>query len=75
MKKYYTYSHFHWKVMKARGKAAERSCVDCGEQAKHWSRITNGDWNDPFQYEPRCPKCHYWYDRRAREANSQQEVV
>lgn len=32
-----TYSYAHKKVMRARGRAVEHTCVDCGEQAEQWS--------------------------------------
>jgi NAD-dependent SIR2 family protein deacetylase len=56
------YAANHQRVTKARGKAAELTCVDCGGQAQHWSQVRDTTGDDPSHYEPRCAKCHVRYD-------------
>lgn len=67
------YVTMHQRVRRALGKAVLRSCVDCGNPAKHWSYNRRGvaevvdkrgtpyslDVND---YEPRCVSCHKRFD-------------
>lgn len=70
----------HKRVHRVRGKAAERSCVDCGGRADEWS-YDNADPRelvekkhgmayslDPNHYEPRCVKCHRRFDAARRNA-------
>lgn len=72
-----TYRAAHTRVEKARGKASQHPCLDCGQQARHWS-YNYEDPNEkyttsptgmirPFSadidyYEPRCIRCHQEYD-------------
>ncbi len=57
-----TYDSLHGRVHRARGKAAEHSCVDCGEQAQEWSYTHGKEPSDVGSYEPRCIRCHRLYD-------------
>lgn len=71
-----TYETAHDRIVRDRGPARGRQCVDCGGPALHWSY----DHADPDEltspkgylysldvehYEPRCPSCHYWFDAAA----------
>ena len=52
------YGALHLRVHKARGKASEYPCVDCGQPAYDWSRIHGRDGKSIWDYQPRCRKCH-----------------
>lgn len=74
-----SYRNAHRWVELDRGKAASHDCVDCGEQAAHWSfahrRVPEQDWlwtekdgrrpysGNPTDYDPRCNRCAHRYDR------------
>lgn len=67
----------HQRIQRARGKASEHTCVDCGGNAAHWSYDRTGVKElvgvekgkpityslDPWSYSPRCHSCHLIYDR------------
>jgi hypothetical protein len=59
-----TYSTVHHeRLPKARGRASDHSCIDCGGQAAEWSyREPTGYSADPFDYDPRCRLCHERHD-------------
>lgn len=70
-----TYHGAHARIRHTRGPASARPCVDCGEQARHWSynhqdpseRIDPeiGTYSsNPGFYEPRCVPCHSRFDRQ-----------
>lgn len=70
-----TYAGMHSRIRTVRGRAADYQCVDCSEQAAHWSynktRISerlneNGlrYSTDCEQYSPRCVPCHSAFDER-----------
>lgn len=75
------YGPLHERVFKARGRASEQTCIDCGEQARHWSQKHDTTGQDPYDYEPRCVTCHYGtggYDDAARargEAHSNAKLT
>lgn len=64
----------HLRLKRARGLASKRRCVDCGEQAAHWSlnkvpakflRVDRGrvfSAGPDDHYSPRCRKCHGKHD-------------
>jgi polyferredoxin len=56
------YSTRHSRVLKARGKAGDQACADCGQQAREWSQVHGTSGDDPEHYEPRCARCHHAYD-------------
>lgn len=73
------YFQSHKRVKAAKGGSAQDfECIDCGEQAYHWSLnndapvvyiqyLPNRDIAvyysiDPDMYDPRCTKCHKEYD-------------
>ena len=67
------YRAAHGRIQSDRGRASERSCVDCGERAQHWSYMhtdpnerlspTGQPYSlDTSHYEPRCAPCHAVFD-------------
>lgn len=70
------YGGLHNHLRKARGRAREHACVDCGETADHWSydhdcpeeRVElRGGKRVPYsldlnRYQPRCQSCHVKFD-------------
>lgn len=74
----FSYAQAHHRTRRAKGRADEHACVDCGGPADHWSydgkdpnayfgrAQTLGGlmlWSDnPDHYEPRCKPCHKQYD-------------
>ena len=66
------YHAVHHRLYRDRGLASQHECVDCGEQAFHWSydhtEITplhspKGDYStDQTKYQPRCALCHKAFD-------------
>jgi len=68
------YGPLHERVFKARGRAREQACVDCGAQARHWSQKHGTTGQDPYDYEPRCIMCHYGTDGYDYEARSRGEA-
>lgn len=83
---YPTFAGLHRRLYRARGRAAEHPCVDCGKRARDWS-YKHGDPNEktqviggetvPYslnldQYEPRCRACHMKFDRRIPFGKSRQ---
>lgn len=73
------YKEVHRNITKAKGKAREYSCVDCGGTADEWSlnkessiiyygipdRQTYPYSLNLEDYAPRCRKCHGFYDKIA----------
>lgn len=58
-----TYSSFHRRIRKTRGRAAEYECTHCGRQASQWAYIHGGDRRNVADYMPLCVPCHSTYDR------------
>lgn len=76
MSRYHAYDRVHYQLARARGRAREHACIDCGKPAREWS-YRGGDPNEqvefgrPFSldiwyYDPRCRSCHLVYDRELR---------
>lgn len=70
------YRSVHSRLASDRGPARQYPCVDCGDQAQHWSydhtdpaelRSPGGQPYslDPQRYKPRCVRCHIAFDRAA----------
>lgn len=73
------YYGVHDRIYSERGPASSYSCIDCGNQARHWSY----DLSDPEplidqggtfsldvnRYEPRCVSCHSNHDRNLHVDN------
>lgn len=68
-----TYSGLHQRLRKARGQAREQVCIDCGQQAGHWSLdgpASHAQDGYPYSldlsaYVPRCVPCHKRHDLTA----------
>jgi hypothetical protein len=67
-----SYTAAHYRVKRAKGRAAEYRCVVCGKKAAHWA-YNHGDPNqiqselgpyspNPDFYLPMCVKCHKKFD-------------
>ena len=59
-----TRSAIHQRLNKTPAK--DQLCVDCGDQAKDWSRVTGSPGDVIEDYDPRCRSCHTLYDYDAR---------
>lgn len=78
-----SYSAIHHRLSFDRGKASEYECVDCDEQAGHWSydysdphQLSDGGLAysvDPERYEPRCAPCHTRFDLDHSARNARAE--
>jgi hypothetical protein len=81
------YVTMHVKVSKARGRASDHVCIDCGERAKQWSYDHTDDNGligsnagrdnlsyslDVDRYEPRCVSCHAAFDKRRRDGSKEE---
>ena len=78
------YTTAHQRVYSQRGQARNYACVDCAEQAQHWSyshddpkeKLTLIDGyevaysTDPSHYSPRCVSCHKFYDLGRKQSAS-----
>lgn len=60
------YNRRHYRVVRARGKAAEYDC-DCGQPAKEWAQLHETDGESPEDYQAMCRPCHQKYDDRWNE--------
>lgn len=67
------YTTVHKRLYIQRGRADERDCVDCGDEATQWSyghddpdeRIDDRGFpysDDLDRYDPRCKSCHTKFD-------------
>lgn len=73
------YRAAHNRLYRELGAARNHDCVDCGEQAQHWSYDHAAEDEryeiqtglpfslEPEHYSPRCAKCHSWYDRHGAD--------
>jgi hypothetical protein len=66
-----SYFLLHERLRKARGKATEYRCVQCGTQAKQWAQLHGADPCNFDNYVPMCLSCHRKYDTypETREKN------
>lgn len=72
-----SYAAAHMRIRRARGRATDHMCIDCGEPARDWclrrdaspvlTTVHRGFLcrysGDPADYDPRCRWCHRAYDR------------
>jgi hypothetical protein len=74
-----SYGTAHMRVRYERGRAATYACLDCGDQARHWSfawrRVPHSEWlwseenglrpysGNGDHYDARCSQCAAWYDK------------
>lgn len=57
------YGAKHKVVYRARGKASDHTCVECGDAAVNWAQTHDTDGTDPqAHYQPMCLRCHRRYD-------------
>lgn len=56
------YVRFHRAIARARGRADQFPCIDCGKQARDWSHRHDTDRVDVQNYDPRCRSCHIRQD-------------
>ena len=84
-----SYLAAHLRVHKSLGKAADHACVDCGEEAHHWSydhadadelsgmtpRGRVASYSAKLEhYRPRCRSCHTRFDyQNTNNANVTEE--
>ena len=75
-----TWDALHHRLARARGKAADHLCVDCGKNAREWSyngsdseQLVGSDHGffmayslNLLNYEPRCTSCHRLFDNALR---------
>lgn len=61
----------HQRLYRARGKASEYPCVDCGLQARDWSQVKNTEGYSIDDFEPRCRSCHTIYDGKSKFTRDQ----
>jgi hypothetical protein len=59
-----SYDAIHKRIRRERGRAADRKCIDCGNDADNWSHEHDTDPLDVYNYDPRCISCHCKYDGR-----------
>lgn len=57
-----TYTGRHAIPRRARGRARDYACEDCGASALHWATIHGRDGSKPEDYRPLCNPCHIAYD-------------
>lgn len=67
-----SYRALHTRVMKARGRASDHQCIDCGRRAEQWSydhecpnerHAEQGVYSTNIDhYQPRCRSCHKRFD-------------
>ena len=58
------FSAIHKWVSRSKGKASLHKCIDCGEQAEHWSNVDHSYKRNLEDYKPRCIGCHRKYDKK-----------
>lgn len=80
---YITYEAAHLRIRQRNGLASEHLCVDCAQQAAHWSYDHTDTVEyictkryvlyslDPQRYQPRCAKCHKRHDQDRRASTAQ----
>ena len=59
----------HDKIKKIKGPAKNYKCIgdginQCNKQAQHWSNANHKYSLNPDDYQPRCMKCHFAYDKK-----------
>ena len=64
-----SYAVWHKRIKEARGPASDYRCVDCGEGAEDWSTVDPSSGDVRVRFQPRCLKCHRYYDGAVGEGN------
>lgn len=69
------YKRNHMRVYRARGRATEHLCTDCGSPARQWAQLHGTDGSDPCNYAPMCVSCHNSYDADVKGARISAALV
>ena len=70
-----SYDVWHHRINKARGAASSHACVDCGDPAQDWSTANPFSDDIWIRFQPRCRRCHRYYDGAVGEGNPQAKLT
>ena len=70
-----SYDVWHHRVRKARGPARGYACVDCGRPAQDWSTVNPSSDAIGDRFQPRCRRCHRYYDGAVGEGNRRAKLT
>jgi hypothetical protein len=70
-----SYDVWHHRVTKARGSASGYTCVDCGNPAQDWSTVNPSSDDIQARFQPRCRRCHRYYDGAVGEGNRRAKLT
>jgi hypothetical protein len=70
-----SYDVWHHRVTKAQGPARDHACVDCGNPAQDWSTVNPSSDDIQARFQPRCRRCHRYYDGAVGEGNRRAKLT
>lgn len=70
-----SYGVWHHRIKKARGPASGYFCVDCGRPAQDWSTVNPSSNDVRIRFQPRCRRCHRYYDGAVGEGNRRAKLT
>jgi hypothetical protein len=70
-----SYDVWHHRVTKAQGPARDYACVDCGNPAQDWSTVNPSSDDIQARFQPRCRRCHRYYDGAVGEGNRRAKLT
>ena len=70
-----SYDVWHHRIKKARGPASGYVCVDCGKPAQDWSTVNPSSNDVRIRFQPRCRRCHRYYDGAVGEGNRRAKLT
>ena len=70
-----SYDAWHKRVRKVRGPARGYACADCGAPAEDWSTVNPSSPDVRVRFQPRCRKCHRYYDGAAGAGNPRAKLT
>ena len=70
-----SYDGWHHRVTQARGPASGYACVDCGNPAQDWSTVNPSSDDIQARFQPRCRRCHRYYDGAVGEGNPRAKLT
>ena len=70
-----SYDVWHHRVTKARGPASGYACIDCGNPAQDWSTVNPSTDDIQARFQPRCRRCHRYYDGAVGEGNRRAKLT
>jgi len=70
-----SYDVWHHRVTKARGPAGGYACTDCGNPAQDWSTVNPSSNDIQARFQPRCRRCHRYYDGAVGEGNRRAKLT